>query len=85
MMDADAVLMFSSEDLSPFGSLNEVWMLNLRPSRAYCVLIIIRNKTKKGFNFNSMCDQVLQKRKQENKEKQNQASSFWASLNVQRK
>ena len=47
MMDADAVFMFSSEDLSPFGSLNEVWMLNLRPSRAYCVLIKIRNKTKK--------------------------------------
>ena len=48
MMDADAVLIFSSEDLSPFGSLNEVWMLNLRPSRAYCVLITIRNKTKKA-------------------------------------
>ena len=47
MMDADAVLMFSSEDLSPFDSLNEVWMLNLRPSRAYCILIKIKNKTKK--------------------------------------
>ena len=50
-MDADAVLMFSSEDLSQFGSLNEVWMLNLRPSRAYCVLIKIRNKTKKSLLF----------------------------------
>ena len=47
MMDADAVLMFSSEDLSPFDSLNEVWMLNLRPSRAYCVLIKIKYKRKK--------------------------------------
>ena len=46
-MDADAVLMFSSKDLSPFGSLNEVWMLNLRPSRAYYVLIKIINKRKK--------------------------------------
>ena len=47
MMDADAMLMFSSEDLSLFGSLNEVWMLNLRPSRAYYISIKIRNKTKK--------------------------------------
>ena len=31
MMDADTILMFSSEDLSPFGSLNELWMLKLRP------------------------------------------------------
>ena len=85
MMDVDAVLMFSSEDLSPFGSLNEVWTLNIRPSGAYCVLITIRNKTKKGLDFNSMCDQVLQKRKQENEDKKNQAFGFWVSLNVQRK
>ena len=47
MMDVDAVLMFFSEDLSSFGSLNEVWMLNLRPSRDYCVFIKMKNKRKK--------------------------------------
>ena len=69
MMDDDAVLMFSSENLSPFGSLNKVWMLNLRPSRAYCILIKVRNKTKKKALILILC--VIRHCRNKNKKNNN--------------